>query len=325
MNKHGSPSPMVTPRITRHGDGILAVDAELLAPGHAAIHIVEQEGRAAIVDAGTRFSVPYVLAALAQLGLSRESVDYVFLTHVHLDHAGGAGELMGRLPNACAVLHPRGASHMTDPARLISASITTFGADAYGRMYGDLVPIPADRIKTTLDGERLEWRRRKFQFLHTPGHALHHHVIVDMNYGNIFTGDTFGISYRECDSSRGAFMFPTTTPTQFDPEQLIASIRRLAGLRPEALYLTHFSRVVDVPRLADSMEHAVREFVRIALRHVHATDRRRAIHEDLNQLLIDLAGDHGCCLSEVELENLFRLDLELNTDGLVAWLHRSEK
>jgi hypothetical protein len=120
-------------------------------------------------------------------------------------------------------------------------------------------------------------------------------------------------------------MFPTTTPTQFDPDQLIESIRRLAGLRPRALYLTHYSRVTGVPRLADSMEHAVREFVRIAQDHADATDRRPAIRDDLRRLLLRLAHEHGCELSDGQLETLFELDLELNTDGLIAWLQRSRK
>jgi glyoxylase-like metal-dependent hydrolase (beta-lactamase superfamily II) len=316
---------MVTPRMTRHADGITAVDAELVTPGHTAIHVIEQDGRAAIVDAGTRSSVPYLHAALAALDIPREAVEYVFLTHVHLDHAGGAGALLQTLPNAIAVLHPRGVSHLVEPSRLVAASKATFGPEAYERMYGELVPLPADRIKSTEDGERLDWRGREMVFLHTPGHALHHHAIFDRGHGNIFTGDTFGLSYRACDSSRGAFMFPTTTPTQFDPEQLIASVRRLAGFRPQALYLTHYSRVTGVPRLEEAMVRAVREFVRIAQRHAHAPDQRGAIRADMFRFLVDAAREHGSSLSEAELESLFALDLELNTDGLIAWLRRSQK
>ena len=88
----------------------------------------------------------------------------------------------------------------------------------------------------TEDGQRLDFAGRELQFVHTPGHALHHHAIVDVAHGNIFTGDTFGLSYRECDTAGGAFIVPTTTPTQFDPEQLIASVRRLAALKPKRLF-----------------------------------------------------------------------------------------
>lgn len=307
-------------RITRHPDGITAVDAEYVRPGHAAAHIVQHRGRAAFVDTGTNHSVPYLLDALSTLGIAPEAVDFVFLTHVHLDHAGGAGLLMQALPNARAVLHPRGLRHMVDPSQLIAASIQVYGEATYRSLYGELQPIPAERTLVTQDGERLQLAGREFEFVHTPGHALHHHAIIDVAHGNIFSGDTFGMSYRECDTAQGSFIVPTTTPTQFDPEQLIASVRRLAAYQPQALYLMHYSRVTDVPRLADLLEHQIREFVRIA--REHGPDSRARIRADMRELWFSLLRRHGCTLPEAELDDLFGMDLDLNTDGLVAWLRR---
>ena len=106
-----------------HPDGITAVDTEYVRAGLAASHIIAHEGRAAFVDTGTTHSVPQLLSALEELGLARDAVDYVILTHVHLDHAGGAGQLMRALPQARAVIHPRGAPHMIDPAKLIAGSM----------------------------------------------------------------------------------------------------------------------------------------------------------------------------------------------------------
>jgi glyoxylase-like metal-dependent hydrolase (beta-lactamase superfamily II) len=312
---------MQTPRITLYPDGITAVDTEYVRPGHAAAHIIEQNGRAAFVDTGTNYSVPHLLAALDELGLTPAAVDYVLLTHVHLDHAGGAGKLMQALPNALAVIHPRGAPHMIDPAKLIKASIAVYGEESYRSLYGDLIPIPAERVMTTQDGQRLDFAGRELEFVHTPGHAMHHHAIVDLAHGNIFTGDTFGMSYRECDTAKGAFIVPTTTPTQFDPEQLIASVRRLAAYRPQALYLMHFARVTDVPRLADSMESQIQEFVRIAREHGEAP----AIRAEMRALWFDLLKRHGCTLPEPQLDQLFGGDLDLNTAGLIAWLARAKE
>jgi len=311
---------MPVPRITRYPDGIAAVDAEYVRPGHAAVHIIQQNGRAAFVDTGTNYSVPYALAALAELGVMPADVDYVFLTHVHLDHAGGAGKLMQALPNARAVMHPRGAPHMIDPGKLIKASIAVYGEESYRRLYGDLLPIPAERVMTTEDGQHLTWAGRELQFIHTPGHALHHHAVVDLANGNIFTGDTFGLSYRECDTAQGAFVVPTTTPTQFDPEQLIASVRRLAAYSPQALYLMHYGRVTDVPRLADSMERQIREFVRIA----REDGTPSAIRAKMRAYWFTLLRQHGCTLPEGKLDELFGGDLDLNTQGLVAWLARAQ-
>jgi glyoxylase-like metal-dependent hydrolase (beta-lactamase superfamily II) len=312
---------MPQPRITRYPDGIAAVDTEYVRPGHAAAHIIQHNGRAAFVDVGTTHSVPYLLAALAELGQPAETVDYLLLTHVHLDHAGGAGTLMQALPNARAVLHPRGAPHMIDPSKLITASIAVYGEENYRRLYGELVPIPAERVMTTQDGQRLNFAGRELEFVHTPGHALHHHAIVDLGFSNIFTGDTFGLSYRECDTDKGAFVVPTTTPTQFDPEQLIASIRRLAGYNPQALYLMHYGRVTDVPRLADSMEQQIRELVRIAREDADAS----AIRAKMRALWFDLLRRHGSKLPEARLDELFGGDLDLNTQGLIAWLGRAKE
>ncbi len=310
------------PRLFGHPDGVTAVDTEYVHPGHAAAHIVQHGGRAAFVDVGTNDSVPYLLAALDVLGIERDRVDYLLLTHVHLDHAGGAGRLMRELPNATAVLHPRGAPHMIDPAKLIAGSRAGYGEERFRRLYGDIVPMAPERVQVTRDGDTLSLAGRELEILHTPGHALHHQVFVDRAHGCIFTGDTFGISYRELDSARGALIIPTTTPTQFDPEQLIASIDRLLSYAPEAMYLMHFSRVTDVPRLGESLKGQIRELVRIAEQSAAAGDRAAAIRAGMGWLWRELAARHGCRLPPQQVLALLEGDLELNTQGLMAWLER---
>lgn len=309
----------------RHPDGVTAVDTEYVRPGLAASHIIVHEGRAAFVDTGTTHSVPLLLAALDELGLARDAVDYVILTHVHLDHAGGAGRLMQALPQARAVLHPRGAPHMIDPSKLIAGSMAVYGEARYRELYGELVPIPSERVVTTQDGQRLSLAGRPLEFVHTPGHALHHQVIVDLEHRGLFTGDTFGLSYREFDTEQGAFIVPTTTPTQFDPEQLIASVDRLLGYAPQALYLTHYSRVTDVPRLAELLKLQIHEFVKIARSHRAGTNRFNAISADMRSLWLELLRRHGCTLTEARIDEVLGTDLELNTQGLIAWLDRERK
>ncbi len=319
-----TPAPM-NPRISRHPHGIAAVDTEYVYPGHAAAHLIQQNGRAAFVDVGTNYSVPYLLAALDVLGIGRTDVDYVFLTHVHLDHAGGAGLLMRALPGAVAVLHPRGAPHMIDPEKLIAGSKVVYGEERFTQLYGQLVPIPADRVKVVQDGDRYDLGGRSLQLIHTPGHALHHYAIVDQAHASIFPGDTFGLSYRALDTSQGAFIIPTTTPTQFDPEQLIASIDRMLSFVPESMYLMHYSRVRDVPRLAQSLKSQIREFVAITERQHAAGDRYGAVRADMLGLWLRLARQHGCEQTDAELEQLFASDLDLNTQGLLVWHERRRK
>lgn len=308
--------------LTRHPHGVTAVDAHYVRAGLDAIHVIAHQGRAAIVDSGTSLSVPYVLDALERLGIARDAVDWLFLTHVHLDHAGGAGALLRELPRAQAVLHPRGAAHLVDPSVLVAATIGVYGEATYRRLYGEIVPIDAARILVTRDGQRLELAGRPFEFLHTPGHALHHQAIVDLDAKAVFTGDTFGASYREFDVDGRAFAIPTTTPTQFDPEQLVASIRRIAALRPDAVYMTHYSRATDVPRLAESLERQVRNLAQLALAHAGSPDAATAIRAGLRQAWLVLVREHGCRLDEAQVDGLLGGDLDLNVDGVLAWLAR---
>jgi len=313
------------PRLTRFADGITAVDTEYVRPQMDAAHVVVAGSRAAIVDTGPNTAVPLILAALGELGVERDAVEYLFLTHVHLDHAGGAGALMRELPRATAVVHPRGAPHMIDPAKLIAGSKVVYGEERFEQLYGELVPIPANRVRVVQDGEHYDFAGRDLQLIHTPGHALHHYAIVDAAHASIFPGDTFGISYRHFDTPQGAFITPTTTPTQFDPEQLIASIDRMLCFAPESMYLMHYSRVRDVPRLAESLRAQIRELVAITGRHVNAADRYAAIRADMLQLWLRLARKHGCTQTDAQIEELLGNDLDLNTQGLVVWDDRRRK
>jgi glyoxylase-like metal-dependent hydrolase (beta-lactamase superfamily II) len=315
----------VPAQLYRHPHGITAVDAEYVYPGHAAAHIIEDRGRAAFVDVGTNYSVPYLLAALDELGIEREAVEALFLTHVHLDHAGGAGLLLQSLPNARAYLHPRGAPHLIDPGKLIAGSKAVYGEARYAQLYGELVPLPQARVHPVADGERVSLGGRTLELIHTPGHALHHYAVVDGAHRSIFPGDTFGISYRAFDTARGAFIFPTTTPTQFDPEQLVGSIERMLAYLPESMYLMHFSRVTDVARLGESLKAQVRELARLARAHAHDADPAAAIKSAIGELWLAAARRHGVQMSDADILRHLAGDLDLNTQGLVVWLKRGEK
>jgi glyoxylase-like metal-dependent hydrolase (beta-lactamase superfamily II) len=315
----------VKPQLYPHPDGITAIDAEYLYPGHAAAHLIEDHGRAAFVDVGTNFSVPYLLAALAELKIPREAVDYLLLTHVHLDHAGGAGALLRELPNARALLHPRGAPHLIEPDRLIAGSKAVYGEARFEALYGELVPLPGERVHVVADGERVRLGERTLELIHTPGHALHHYAVVDAAHASIFPGDTFGISYRAFDTANGAFIFPTTTPTQFDPKQLIASIDRMLKYAPRSMYLMHFSRVTDVARLGEWLKEQVRDLAQLARAHAADEDPAGGIGRALGATWLAAARRHGCTQSDAEIMRLLASDLDLNTQGLLVWLQREER
>lgn len=311
--------------VIAHEDGVLTVDTGYLRPGLAAVHLIVEDGRAAVVDTGVNASVPRVLEALAASHVAPQGVEYVLLTHVHLDHAGGTGHLMAALPNARLVVHPRGARHMIDPSRLWQAAAAVYGeAEAYA-MYGHLVPVPPERVIAVDDGQVFFLGSRALTVWHTPGHARHHVAIHDSVAQAVFTGDTFGVSYRELDVAGRASVIPTTTPTEFEPEALHASIDRILAARPSAAYLTHFGRVRELERLATDLHRLIDAYVEVA---------RSARGEGVARHLEILAGLHALMHEEAErqgwlvrgdaLIELLRMDLELNAQGLGVWLDRQQ-
>ncbi len=303
--------------------GITAVDTGFVRPGFDASHLIVENGRAAFVDVGTNASAPRLMDALASQGLSAEDVEYVVLTHVHLDHAGGAGEMMRRLPRARLVVHPRGARHMIDPSKLMAGATAVYGAEIVARDYGTLVPVEASRVIEAGEGFVLELAGRPLRFLDTPGHARHHVCVWDEASRSFFTGDTFGLCYRELASGRGPFALPTTTPVQFEPEALLASIDRLLAFRPRAMILTHYSRVTDVPRLAADLRSRVEAFVALARASRDRANPSVWLRAALADTLVGWARDHGAALPDERILALLDVDLELNAQGLEVWLGRA--
>lgn len=309
-------------KLTDYADGITAIDVDYVRPRLAASHLFVDQGRAAFVDTGTTLSVPNLLAALAARGLAPDQVDWVMTTHVHLDHAGGAGELMRHLPNARCVVHPRGARHLVDPAKLIAGSVAVYGEARYHALYGELVPIPEERIFIPADGERITLGRRSLELIHTPGHALHHYCIIDLDGRRGFTGDTFGLSYRDFDVGGREFIMPTTTPVHFDPAALQASIDRLLGYRPRAFYLTHFGEVRDLERLGGELKQRVVAFARMARALAEVPERAARMREEMFRLLSEWLDEHGFAGGPAERHRLLDDDIEINVQGLEVWLNR---
>lgn len=314
-----------TPQIIDVGNGVFAIDTHYVRPLMDASHLIVQDGRAAFVDTGTSHSVPYLLDALRLQEISPDSVDYILLTHIHLDHAGGAGTLLRSLPNAKVVLHPRGVGHMIDPEKLIAGTKAVYGESLYASLYGEIVALPEERVIIVEDGDELLLGERRLEFLHTPGHALHHYCIADRAHRAIFSGDTFGVSYRETDTAAGPFIFPTTTPTQFDPDAAHASYDRIVSYEPDTVYLTHYSRVSDIPKLAKDLHRRLDAFVDIAKRHVETDNRAMAIARDLGAYIFRELEQHGFSDDANKREAIVGADIGLNAQGLDVWLHRLRK
>jgi len=306
------------------GHGITLIDAGYHRPGMVGFYLLTEKGSAAVIDTGTGHSLPALLEALAARGLGPDDVAYVIPTHVHLDHAGGAGEMMRRFPRATLVVHPRGARHLIDPSALKAGVNQVYGAERAEREFGTPVPVPAERVVEAPDNYTLLLNGRELLFLDTPGHARHHFCVIDARSGAIFSGDTFGLSYREFVTARGAFVLPTTTPVQFEPERLHASIERLRGYKPKQILLTHFGRVTDVERLAGDLHELIDAFVDLGQRLRDAgSERQRLLVEGQHALVLPRLRAHGCELPEPEIERLLRHDYDLNAQGIGVWLERA--
>ena len=304
-----------------YGHGICAVDSVYDRREQTAIHLLVEEGRAAVIDTGTSHAVPRVLAALAAKGVAPEAVDYVILTHVHLDHAGGAGQLMARFPNARLTVHPRGARHMIDPSRLHAATVAIYGIEATRRAYGEILPVPAQRVIETGEGTTLRLAGRELLFLDAPGHARHHVVVRDGDTGHLFAGDTFGLSYRELDQDGRQYSFPTTSPSQFDPAALHLSIDRMLSYGPQALYITHFGRLTNLTVLAADLHRLIDAHAELGERHRRAgAERKRLLIEGVSALVLAERERQGWRLPREEVLKIFALDVELNAQGIESWL-----
>ncbi len=317
--------PVKAPAITELAHDITAIDVDYARPMLASSHLLRSGDRAAFVDTGTALSVPLLLRTLADKDIAPESVDLVILTHIHLDHAGGAGPLMKALPVAKLVVHPRGARHIVSPERLVQGSIAVYGEAKFRELYGEVTPVDADRVIETGDGQEFRFGDRTFEFLHTEGHAKHHHCIADSRSGGIFTGDSFGISYRELDTRSGEFIFPTTTPVHFDPDAAHATIDRLLARQPKRLYLTHFSEVRDLARLGSDMHLCLDRFVALAKEHAGRPNAKQSLTDALFNFLSERLDDHGFAQDVERRHAILDMDCDLNAQGLLHWAEHTEQ
>lgn len=307
------------------GGGVHAVDTAFVRDAFDAAYLIVRGGRAAYIDTGTRFALPRLLGALDELGVPREAVDWIIPTHVHLDHAGGVGALVQELPRARVLVHPRGARHLIDPTALWEGALAIYGPQEMAHSYGELTPVPAARVVESADDMTLDFGGSVLRLIDTPGHARHHHCIWDEATRGWFTGDTFGISYGEFTTARGRWIFPTTTPVQFEPQALRHSIERLLAARPTCMYLTHFGRVDDVARLAALQLDLLERLVTLGEGLRGHSERMPQLRAGLRTIFLASLREHGCQLPEEQILALLAVDLELNAQGMQAWLARHER
>ncbi len=315
----------VTRRMIEFPGNITCIDTGYIRPQLAACYLIEEDGVAGIIETGTGFSLPMILAVLKLKEIPLENVQYVMPTHVHLDHAGGAGHLMQQFPNAQLVIHPRGVRHMIDPSKLWQGTLAVYGEEFMQRMYGELVPVDESRIVIANDELVLDLNGRPLLFIDTPGHARHHYSIFDELSKGFFTGDTFGMAYRELSSAQLPYIMPTTTPVQFDPDAWYQTLQRYLEYKPLRMFLTHYSMVEQVEKLAEDLQRRIEVYVEIAESYQDSDNRSQLMNARIAETTFAELRESNCLLPMAACKALLKMDFELNVQGLEVWLDRGKK
>jgi glyoxylase-like metal-dependent hydrolase (beta-lactamase superfamily II) len=306
---------------TQPGFGITCIDAAYVQHGMACFYLLEEGGECAVLETGTCHSVPALQRLLNARGIAPEQVRYIIPTHVHLDHAGGAGAMMAMCPAAQLLVHPRGAKHMADPERLIAGAVAVYGQELFTQLYGSVVPVDLHRMRQMEDGATVSLAGRELEFRHTRGHAEHHLCVWDETSRGWFSGDMFGVSYPWCRFPAGDFVLPSTTPSQFNPEAYLASLEFLGSRRPQRMYLTHYGALDYSPMLAQLLAHQIDAYCELASAE---SDHPERLQQRLTDYTLELLHQFGASLDEAELRRHLAFDMQLNAQGLKLWRQRTD-
>lgn len=291
----------------------------------ASAYLIEEEGHGIVVETNTTHAIPKILSVMENQNVSPSNLDYIIVTHVHLDHAGGAWALLESCPNAVLLAHPKTAKHLIDPSLLIKSATAVYGKENFQKLYGEIKPIPKERVRVMEDGEFLDWNGHSFEFIYTKGHANHHFCIYDKKLNGVFTGDSFGISYPHLENGK-SFIFPTTTPTDFDAKEAIHSIDLILGTGASVCYLTHFGVIQNLKQCAEDLKiglHLCQNAI-LELKQVPKENRLSFMEKQVELMIKNLANRNAVILTEKDW-SLLRLDVNLNAQGLVYAFERNEK
>lgn len=256
---------------------LVAIDTEMAGMTELLAGYLVPGDRPAVIETGPATVVPKLVEGLRQLGLGPNDVATFVISHIHLDHGGGAGDILEHFPNAEIVVHRAGAPHMADPSKLMKSAYRVFG-DKLDVLFGPLKPVPQENLRAVDPGDVIDLGGgRTLEIIEAPGHAKHHLAVLDSETGALFVGDSMGVYLPEADLLR-----PATPPPDFDLEEALATLRRYRERQPVALYLTHFGRApTDRDMLAEAEEKLRRygEIIERGMQHTEDLDRLTAILE----------------------------------------------
>ncbi|TQK74593.1 glyoxylase-like metal-dependent hydrolase (beta-lactamase superfamily II) [Brevibacillus sp. AG162] len=277
-----------------------------------------------LVETGPSPSVPYIKAGLAKLGYTVEQVKYIIVTHIHLDHAGGAGLFLKDCPNAKIVVHPKGARHLVDPSRLITGARAVYHDD-FDRLFDPIEAVPEERILIRGDGDTLKIGENcVLEFLDSPGHANHHFSIYDPVSRGMFTGDTAGVLYPQLKKDGVHLVLPSTSPNQFDPDAMLASVSRFEARKLSRIYFGHFGMSEQV----DDVYRQLREWLPVFLVEGELSLAAGQTYDELSRKLLERVSDHlqsQGISGDHEVFEVLKLDLQVCSMGILDYLYKRGK
>jgi glyoxylase-like metal-dependent hydrolase (beta-lactamase superfamily II) len=248
-------------------EGIQAIDTRMCGRDRVTSSYLVRAQEPAIVETGPTTSVSAVLAGLEELGVGRNDLAHIVVTHIHLDHAGGAGALAPHFPEATVWVHERGAPHLADPAKLVQSASRVYGEERLREMFGSVDPVPGDRLRALADGDKVNLGDRALEALYTPGHAGHHVCLADSATGGVFVGDAVGVFLPDVRILR-----PATPPPEFDLDLAVASIERVQALRPPLILFSHFGPAPEVEHLTALAIRRLRKWTDLVAAAMKETD-----------------------------------------------------
>jgi glyoxylase-like metal-dependent hydrolase (beta-lactamase superfamily II) len=283
------------------------------------------ENKVVLIETGSSASNPALLSGLKELDLTPGQVDGIIVTHIHLDHAGGAGLLMSQCPNARLFVHEKGMPHLVDPQKLIDGARLVYGSK-FDSLFNPIVPVPAARIQVMPDNSLLDLgNERNLKFLDTPGHSFHHFAIHDSQSNGLFSGDSTGLFFQRLFEASGiGFCLPATAPTQFAPDLMIRTLDRLLALNLDRIYFTHFGMAQSPSDLLNQAKNWTTFFGNDCPKHYQI---QRSYEGLVDFIQIKIAGELerlGVPADFPEAVTLYE-DIKLNAQGIIAYVKRLEK
>jgi len=290
-------------------DGVHYIDIGMHGiSNHGAVYVVDGD-EPALIETGTGWNREHVFDALDELEIDREAIEHILITHVHLDHAGGAGHFAEQCPNATVYTHEIGAPHLVDPDRLVAGTKDAVGDN--WEFYDDPLPIPEARVEALVDGDEVDLGDRTLSVIHAPGHAPHQVMFHEPDDDLLYTGDAAGVYVPEREEIN-----ETSPPPQFDLESCLDDIRTIEEIAPDTLCFTHFGDVPYDPDLVEAYKRTLVEWVE-AVRQ-----KRDELGDD--EAVIEHFQEHSEMV-EVWGERKARAEASLNVRGVLASLDRESE